>query len=304
MNTRPTFHSTAPREVRPFNYRYDRRTPESIPMQFDAEKFVSDQAVAAIYKAFTQTKTSHDSWRSYKREGRLDPRRAAAGLRGEMDIFQRKTGRSTTKVKVSVLIDASGSMGDANTAQITNPNTPTSRRKVSVTARLAAAVFGATIAKALGRIPTVDLDIYQHDAGLGSNMTIKWRWHRGTPLGVFNEAAAHGLNNGGNADGHAIYAVTTKMLRDLKHGQKGIIMMVSDGMPSVYAHDGKGQAGQALIDAVAFARKRGIEVIAVAVDGSDQSIYYGKDGVVPFNGEWAPLGTELAKHVGKALARR
>jgi len=318
MKARPTYKSIAPRQTGAFttyeqarvsrdNAYYTKHGRTSavrplLPGEFDAPAFVSPQAVAAIHRAFTQTKTSHASWRSYKREGRVDMRRAAAGMRGEQDIFQKKMGHSTTKVKVSVLIDASGSMRDHNTAHITNPLVPTSKAKVGVTAALASAVFGATIAKALGRVPTVDLDIYQHSAAF-NRMYLKWRWHKGTPVGVFNEAI-DGIGGGGNADGHALYAITTKMLKELKRDQKGIIMIVSDGMPSVYADDGKGEAGQALIDAVTYARKNGIEVMAVAVDGSDQSIYYGKEGVVTFRGEWSVLGTDLAKHIGRALAAR
>jgi hypothetical protein len=302
MNARPSFNegSLRARRTGPFDYHYG---SSNLPSTFDAPAFVAPAAVAAIHKAFTQSKTSHDSWRSYKREGRLDPRRAAAGLRGEMDIFQRKTGRSVSKVKVAVVLDASGSMRDPGSAKITNPLTPMSRAKVTVSAQLAAAVFGATVAKALSRIPTVDLDVYQHSAGF-NHLVLKWRWHRGTPLGVFNEAAVGSIGAGGNADGHALYAVAEKMRREMKHGQKGIILMVSDGMPSDYSSNGKSNAGQALIDACAHARKNGIEVIAVSVDNSDQSVYYGKDSVVPFTGEWGPLGTELAKHIGRALARR
>ena len=311
MNARPTFKSIAPVQTGPFN-RYAKISAERrniynpgstpvLPGEFNAEEHVSAPAVAAIHRAFTLAKTSHNAWRSYKREGRVDPRRASAGMRGEVDIFQRKTGRSVSKVKVSVLIDASGSMRDNDTAHITNPLTPTSKRKVGVPAALAAAVFGATIAKALGRVPTIDLDVFQHSASFG-HLYMKWRWHKGTPLGVFNEAV-QGIGGGGNADGHALFAITTKMLKELKRDQKGIIMIVSDGMPSVYSDDGTSEAGQALIDAVAHARRAGIEVIAVAIDGSDQSAYYGKDGVLPFKGEWSVLGTDLAKHIGKALAR-
>jgi Mg-chelatase subunit ChlD len=308
MNARPTYKSIEPRHVQGFNrygyYRYG-RTPSTAPGDFNAEQHVSAPAVAAIHRAFILAKTSHNAWRSYKREGRVDPRRAAAGMRGEVDIFQRKMGRSTSKVKVSVLLDASGSMRDDGTARVINPLTPTDRTvrgKVTTTAAVAAAVFGATIAKALGRVPTVDLDVYQHSASF-DQLIIKWRWHKGTPLAVFNESI-EGIGGGGNADGHALYAIGKKMLKELKRDQKGIIMVVSDGMPSVYAKDGKSEAGQALIDAAAFCRRNGIEVIAVAIAGEDQSVYYGKDNVIPFNGEWGVLGTTLAQHIGKALARR
>jgi hypothetical protein len=86
-------------------------------------------------------------------------------------------------------------------------------------------------------------------------------------------------------------------------------MVVSDGLPSQYSADATvvgptRNAGGALIDAVAYARKAGFEVIAVAIDGSDQSAYYGTNGVIRFDGDWNALGSALAKHIGNALASR
>lgn len=307
MNTRPTHGALQPVEIAPFTRRQrlaDKRETQwnknkvPLPAAFDAKALVLPTAVAAMRKAFTQAKTSRDSWVTAKREGRIDFRRAPAASRGAQDIFKRKTGSSTTHVKVSVLIDASGSMS-AHDAQIAHPDAV--GRKVSVQRRIAASVFGATIAEALGRVPTVHLDVFQHSAG-GGRMIIKWRWSRGTPVAVFNEAV-YGIGGGGNADGHALYAITTKMQREIKRGERGVILVVSDGLPSVYGHGGNSEAGQALVDAVAFARKQGYTVLAVAIDGSDQSAYYG-DGVIPFTGDWNALGSALAKHIGKALAHR
>jgi hypothetical protein len=312
MNTKPTHGGLAPVEVAPFTNRqrlHDRREAAwnkntvPLPAAFDAKTLVLPTAVASIRKAFTLAKTSRDSWVTAKREGRIDFRRAPAASRGAQDIFKRKTGASTTHVKVSVLIDASGSMSMAD-ARIAHPTAI--GKTVTVQRRIAAAVFGATIAEALGRVPTVHLDVFQHAAG-GGRLFIKWRWSRGTPVGAFNESV-YGIGGGGNADGHALYAITTKMQREIKRGERGVILVVSDGLPSVYAADATAtgperQAGQALIDAVAFARKAGYTVLAVAIDGSDQSVYYG-DGTIKFTGDWNALGSELARHIGKALAHR
>jgi hypothetical protein len=220
-------------------------------------------------------------------------------------VFKRKSGTSTTRVKVSVLIDSSGSMSNTD-ALIQNPVDPT--QTIRVDRRMAAALFGATIAEAIGRVPTVDLDIFQHAAA--NRLFIKWRWSKGTPVAVFNAAATESIGAGGNADGHALYAITTRMQREIRHGEKGIIMIVSDGLPSDYARNATATAsertaGQALIDAVAYARKAGFTVIAVAIDGSDQSAYYGEKGVVRFtNGNWTALGSALARVIGDAMVHR
>ena len=312
MKTRPTYTPAdlVPRELGPFtrsvrNADLQRikmgRKIDAMPATFDAPTITNPTAVAAIRRAFTQAKTSHREWRSYKREGRFDVRQATRASRGEQDVFRRKTGRSTTHVKVAVLIDASGSM--QNAATIAHPVTP--GRKVGVTRHLAAAVFGATIAKALGTVPTINLDIFQHGSN-GQTLYLKYRWAKGTPISVFNMAATgYDVSGGGNADGHAVFAIATRMLADLKRDEHGVIMVVSDGLPSYTGRDGSATAdntpGNALIAAVKFARDRGITVLGVGIDGSDQSAYYG-GGFVKFDGSWTTLGSTLAKHIGAALA--
>lgn len=319
---KPTYQNIAPQEIAPFtrSHRLEamRRSKwggESqhrpiLPATFDIREHVSKTAVAAIRKAFTQSKTSHAAWRTVQREGRFDTRSMVRAARSEQDVFKRKTGRSTTHIKCAVLVDDSGSMSGRDSI-IPNPAHPGEDAwNLSVTRKMGAAIFSATIAEALGSIPTVDLDVYQHAAGLshysgGSSLSIKWRWHKGTPMGVFNEQASghNGAQGGGNADGHALYAIATKMLRDLKRGERGVIMVVSDGLPSVYAKGGTGDTGSALIDAVAFARKNGLTVLGVAIDGSDQSNFYG-DGLVRWTGNWSAIGKSLAKVIGSALAAR
>jgi cobalamin biosynthesis protein CobT len=285
--------------------RYNPNQPV-MPSAFDVRTLVSQQAVVAIRTAFTQAKTSHRAWKSIQREGRFDVRQAPRIHNGAQDVFKRKVGRSTTHVKVSILIDASGSMRGFGSAAIPHPDAP--KRRIQVSRAAAAALFGATIATALGRVPTIDIDIFQHAAG--SMLHLKYRWAKGTPVAVFNGAATQSIGPSGNADGHALFAITERMKREIKRDEKGIILVVSDGLPSQYASQNvtaspqERSAGQALIDAVAHARRAGFEVIAVAIDGSDQSVYYGEKGVVPFDGDWTALGKALGQHVGAALAVR
>jgi Mg-chelatase subunit ChlD len=314
MNKRPTYepYDLIPRENGAFSARARRdvigrnrrmadyhgataKQQPVLPAAFDVPALVNPTAVAAIRKAFTQAKTSRDAWRSFRREGRFDARQAPRASRMEQDVFKTRTGKSTTRVKCAVLIDASGSMMGSGSSAI-----EVDGQTVYVTRAEAGAMFGATIAKALGSVPTIDLDVFRHSAS--HRLHLKWVWHRGTPVSVFNNAY-QSIGGGGNADGHALYAITDRMVRGLKRGEHGVILVVSDGMPSVYAPGGSSEAGQALIDAVAYARKRGITVLGVAIDGSDQSIYYG-DGLVTFTGSWTALGASLGRAIGAALAVR
>jgi hypothetical protein len=310
MLTKPQYNSVEPVEAEAFTMqqrrrdmeraRWDNRTVPA-PATFDIRQHVQPQAVAAIRKAFTLAKTSRASWLGAQREGRMDPRSMMRAARSDQDVFRRKTGHSTTQVRCAILIDDSGSMSRGDSI-IPHPLNPTKRLQVS--RRMGAAVFAGTVATALGTIPTVTLDVYQHAAS-GGRMNIKWRWHRGTPVGVFNEQAQgyNGAQGGGNADGHAVHAITQHLLQTIRRGERGVIMVVSDGLPSVYAPGGTGEAGQALIDAVVEARKHGIVVLGVAIDGSDQKVYYG-DGLLQWTGDWSAMGKSLATVLGKALAAR
>jgi hypothetical protein len=311
--SKPTYRSIEPVEAGPFSTRNRRRDLERarwggnvvpVPAVFDIRQHVQGTAVAAIRKAFTQSKTSKAAWKTAQREGRIDFRQAPRAARGEVDIFKRRVGHTTTRVKCAVLIDDSGSMSGRDSI-VPHPLDPTNpKARITVDRRMGAAIFAGTVASALGTIPTVDLDVYQHAAGTGY-MNIKWRWHKGTPMGVFNEQVSgyNGAIGGANADGHALHAITQHLKRQIKRGEKGVILMVSDGLPSSYSRDGKGSAGDALIDAVAEARKAGIIVLAIAIDGSDQSAYYG-DGMLKWTGDWSAMGKALAKTLGSALAAR
>jgi hypothetical protein len=311
MISKPTYQNIQPQEIAPFTAGHRRRAMRDswrglpvLPATFDIRQHVQPTAVAAIRKAFTQSKTSKASWKTAQREGRMDPRAMMRASRSDQDVFRLKTGHSTTRVRCAVLIDDSGSMGGHDSI-IPSPIDPTNpRARLTVTRKMGAAVFAATVASALGTVPTVDLDVYQHGAWR-DHLNIKWRWHRGTPLGVFNEQAGghNGAVGGGNADGHALHAITQHLKQQVKRGERGVILVVSDGLPSVYARDGQSEAGQALIDAVSEARKAGFIVLGVAIDGSDQTTYYG-DGTLKWTGDWSAMGKSLAKTLGKALASR
>lgn len=304
---RPTYTKveTMPRQIgdfNPYQREHDMRraaqgkrvTP--LPASFDVKEMILPTAVAAIRKAFLLSKTSKNNWKTGQREGKVDIRQAvrARPMRG-LNVFRSKKDHSATKVRTYVLIDDSGSMGSPD-AKIPNPNNP--RAKVKVMRYTAAALFGATVATALGSIPTVTLDVFYHAAS-GGRLFLKWRWHKGTPITVFNKSAEGGTVAGGsNADGHAVHALTNRLLKELRRGEKGILLVVSDGLP---ATSPGGNAGQALVDAVAFARAKGITVIGVAIDGSDQHWYYGED-TLPFTGDWTAVGTDLARIVGRAMA--
>jgi hypothetical protein len=297
--TKPRYeaYDLQPDASRTMNHRARRVRPWT-PTTFDVLRLVQPTAVATIRKAFMQSNVSRDDWASLKRYGRLDARAGVRAAQGSRDIFRNRGAQSTTKVRCTILVDGSGSMhGGGGMIPV-----DAAGHKVPVERAEAAAVFGATVAQALGKVPTVNVEVWQHDGGSGS-INLKWRWAKGTPVAVFNGAARWRGGYGGNADGHALMAIGERALKQARPGEKVMVMVVSDGQPSTYSRDGRSEAGQALIDAVRTLRSRGVIVLGVAIDGSDQKVYYG-DGLVTFEGNWVALGRTLAKQIGATLAGR
>lgn len=212
----------------------------------DIAGFVDPTAVAAIRKAFTLSNQSRDNWAGGQRYGRLDRTAGARIAAGNLDVYRRRADHSSTKVRLAIVLDASVSMHaamdvpDPRKAYLMAPYHMTRVRRCT-----AAAIFASTMIKALGHVPTVRMDVYQHAAGLGDGadqrhpvVSIKHRWSPGTPVAVMNGAAKWGPDDsrgsGGNADGHALMAIGERLVRETQPGERPVVMVVSDGLPSVH----------------------------------------------------------------------
>ena len=121
----------------------------------------------------------------------------------------------------------------------------------------------------------------------------EWRWTKGTPTASTTTPSTTWVDDD-NADGHALYAVTSSTPHDVERGEHGMIIVRVQRPPSPVQPRQWRWPEQALIDAVAHARKAGFDVIAVAIDGSDQSTYYGAEHVVPFAVDRTRLGSSTA----------
>jgi nitric oxide reductase activation protein len=227
-------------------------------------------------------------------DGRLDSRHAWRNdARGSVDIFRDRRARSTTKVRAYLLVDASGSMGGVH---------PQRRTKAML-----AQDTTATLAMALGRISTVDLTVYQHSASSNGNMYIRKAYDRITHR---IEGMAQWGEGGGNADGFALRWVGEQALRERRPDEKIMIIVISDGLPSVH---GRNSTNRDLIqfshtEATAL-RKRGVAVLSVTIEeGATQGHarnMYGPENVVPFDPKsptaWPDLARGLADLFGRVL---
>lgn len=197
---------------------------------------------------------------------------------------------STTKVNVWLLVDASGSMD--------MPRTKSN----------GAQDLAATLTEAFKRIPTVRLHIYQHNAYTRGEATL----YRVFEDGKLNKLASMTDNTaGGNADGFALQWVGNQALRHQRPDERTLIVVISDGLPSVHGQNATNH------DLISFShsvsselRLRGASVMSVSVEAGQESnarSMYGPENVVEFHvgspTAWSDLARGLGDLFGKMLKR-
>jgi cobalamin biosynthesis protein CobT len=247
------------------------------------QPYVDDVAVAAIHNVFNRSRLSHQSWASRQDYGRLDSRHAwRSDATGRTDIFRERKMPSPTKVNVYLLVDASGSMLGYEACRAQD--------------------MAGTLVKAFERIPTVNVSVWQHNAHAGS-ATVYRMAERGAP----NKLDRMLFNiSGGNADGFALEWVGQYAMRKQRPDERTLIVVLSDGLPSV---NGVGAKGNILDHSSLVAnalRTKGASVMSVAIAGDDAShkYMYGESNVVHWTGDWARLARDFAQVFGKVLARK
>jgi cobalamin biosynthesis protein CobT len=188
---------------------------------------------------------------------------------------------SPTKLNVHILVDASGSMMGDRACRAQD--------------------MAATLVAAFNHIPTVNLSVWQHNA-VGHGATV----YRVAERGIAPKLDQM-LNNiaGGNADGFALEFVGQRALRAARPDEKTLVIVISDGLPSV---QGRGATGNILDHSKLVARtlrSKGCDVMSVAIAG-DTSAHvqmYGEGNVVAFTNDWSELSRSFAATFGRVLGR-
>jgi hypothetical protein len=224
------------------------------------------------------------------RSGSLDRGRLARVASGDLRVFQQRFIPGPQRIRVIVLLDASGSMNGeiVSTARAArNGLTPNSTRR-----HTAAAQIGRDLADAITLLPNVEGAVYAHNLNYASDTTIHALWQKGENTEYVGDYANLGFD--GNNDHMAIAYCTDDLVEARKPGEALVLIVASDGKPP------DERAVKAQVDA---ARQRGVSVVSVALapeamDGQHQM--YGSD-VVPFNSEPMALAKGIAKAIGRVI---
>jgi cobalamin biosynthesis protein CobT len=249
----------------------------------DRKPYVNAATAAGIQTVFNRTRLGHQSWEARQLAGRLDGRQAWRNdARGSIDIFRDRRLPSPTRLDVHILVDSSGSMHGDRICRAQD--------------------MAGTLVDAFKRIPTVRVHVYQHNAS-GGTTSIYRVYEPGDSLDGLTKMLHHVA--GGNADGFALEAVGMRAALQKRADTKSLVIMVSDGLPSV---TGQGATGNILDHSTLVTqnlKRKGVDVMAVAIAGDKRAHeqMYGIGSSVLFTGDWNQLNREFAGVFGKALAK-
>jgi cobalamin biosynthesis protein CobT len=245
--------------------------------------YINAATAAGIQTVFNRTRLSHQSWEARQLAGRLDGRQAWRNdARGSIDIFRDRRLPSPTKLDVHILVDGSGSMSGGRICRAQD--------------------MAGTLVDAFKRVPTIRVHVYQHYATQGVT-TIHRVYEPGDSLDGLNLMPT--MIAGGNADGFALEAVGLRAAQQKRPDTKSLVIMVSDGLPSVA---GVGATGDILDHSTLVTqmlKRKGVDVMAVAIAGDSRAHerMYGTGSSVLFTGDWNQLNRDFAGVFGKALAK-
>lgn len=216
------------------------------------------EAIGIFRSAFMRLRGGNDGRIGGKRSGRLNDR-AIYRLADRQDdrVFTRRGAPKTQALRVYLMVDTSGSMAG-----------PAQNQIQSVSKALIEASIGAT---------NLSLEVW------GWDNTVAHVWQRGEDPDEVRRLRARGGTN----DVAALKFAVERMEKNLRFGEHGLIIMMSDG---------EGQGSVLLHTVTEQARSKGMSVFGITMGyGLDQTGAYGKDGFVKWQGSVAATALPLAK---------
>jgi hypothetical protein len=217
-----------------------------------------------------------------QRTGRFDKSAARRIASYDYRVFASHVSRTFEKVRFTILIDASGSMAAPATFG-------------GKTTKVVDAIKVATdIAGAVETLPWASGEVWAHSSARGTWVCPLWK--SGQPLEYIRDILR--LDMGGNEDGYAVAYVAEELLASLAPKERGVLIVVSDGLPAY------GYGEEHTREVVNGYRARGLRVVSVAL-GHDiskdaQRTMYGQD-VVAYDANVSVFTQRMAKVIGTSI---
>ena len=241
-------------------------------------------AQMALAQALTSARRGKQAPLKDQREGRIDPRRLTRVATGDTRVFIKKGAPAPDKIRVTILVDASSSMGGGlYTTDSTGGGRYTSYAQAC--AQIARDLAGAT-----EMLPWVTADIVAFTTGRGDVVMFPlWKsGERTQDVDIYGS-----IPMGGTEEGYALAFAKDEMKDVLRGREQGLIIIISDGGPSEPRH---------VASVVKECKREGIPVVSVAlVASANQPLMYGKENVVAFDGNVRTLARRMAQVIGRVI---
>ena len=235
-------------------------------------------AAQALAGALSNSRKGKGMPTRMQRTGKLDRRSIARVGTGDLRIFKRSLDPMPQRLRVTILVDASASMGGGDD--------------------MSAAQVCRNLADATELLPWVTADVMGFTTG-GPGVVVFPVWESGKPTKGVDDYLKIPMS--GTEEGYAIAFALDEMREKIAPNEQGLIIIISDGGPSEPAH---------VQSCVRACWDEGIPVVSVALnDSASQPLMYGLDNIVYYDrggsnwgvGNDLKLARDMSRHMGRLL---
>jgi hypothetical protein len=195
-------------------------------------------------------------------EGRLHRRKLSQIMSTDRVFFQRNE-KHAHGLAICLLLDESGSMGNAGPHPSRSPNRAQIALEVAI-----------LISEALKGLPGVELEVYSHASCGDSDMDcqVKYLYGKNNP----KLQAIAGFESGAQNYDHMALKTAGDLFIANTQNTSRLMIVLSDGSPCGYMYGGA-VANRQTRQAVQNLEKRGVKVMGVAIHDYNASAIYGKN---------------------------
>ena len=219
-----------------------------------------------------------------QQSGRIDRRRLSRVALADNRVFTAKRGARPSKVRVTILVDASSSMRGL-------PSWTAEAQKLGISTINLAAQTCRNLAGATDQLDWVTANAVAFTTG-GAGVLMGPLWKTGEDHEQIDKRL-NVIRMGGTEEGYALAMAADDLKDTLQPGEQPLVIILSDGGPSEPAH---------VKWVVQRMKEDGIPTVSVALTQSaEQPLMYGKENVVTYNDNPRALAKAMARVIGRVL---